>query len=94
MLECIYIFAGGEGTGIASDLLFSLPDVAICVFPSCISFYSFLPKISSLFGSVSISSFWLGLRAAPWRCSGAFKQWAWPKSMEFPERQQASLVGC
>lgn len=57
---------GLGGARIERDILFSLPDVTILRFPSCISFYNFLPQFSSLFGSVSISSFWLGLRAALW----------------------------
>lgn len=85
---------GGSGARIADDIVFSLPDVKICMFPSCISFYSFLPKFSSLFGSVSISASGRALEQLLERCSGAFKQWAWPKSTEFPERQQESLVGC
>lgn len=77
---------GWGGAGIAGDILFSLPDVTICIFPSCISFYSFLPKVSSLSGSVSISPSGRALEQLLGRCSGVFKQWAWPRSTEFPER--------
>lgn len=63
----ILMLAGGRGRGgIAKYKLFSLPDVTICIFPNCISFYSFLTKVSSLFGLLSISSFGLGFVAAPW----------------------------
>ena len=87
-------WGGGGSTGIVGDVLFSLPDVTICIFSSWISFYSFLPQFSSLLGFISISSSGWAWEQLLGRLSGAFKQWAWPQSMEFPERRQASLVGC
>ena len=48
-------WGGGGNTGIVGNVLFSLPVVTICIFSSCISFYSFLPQFSSLLGFISIS---------------------------------------